>query len=178
MYSGVNEDLFDLSFEEEYIPFRRFAARKGKSWRGGQIGLCCMALLLLVPGQMAVEGSLPTKHSIVHRVTVTAYTNVPECTDSTPDETASLLRIKPKHYWRLIALSRDLARGYKFGDRFILRTNGKAYPVEFQDLMAPKQRNKVDFLLPSVRKSLEFGVKEGVLIPVKEAGKKTKPTRG
>ncbi|MCU0587141.1 MAG: hypothetical protein MUF52_03205 [Syntrophobacteraceae bacterium] len=106
-----------------------------------------------------------------HRVTVTAYTNIPSCTDSTPDETASMLRIRPGHHGRIIALSRDLARGYRFGDRFHLIVGGKTHVVEFQDLMARRHTNRIDLLLPSKRKCQEFGVSSGVLLPIGRASR-------
>jgi 3D (Asp-Asp-Asp) domain-containing protein len=113
-----------------------------------------------------LEASVAEKSETAHKVTVTAYTNSLKCADSNPNVTASLLRIKPKHYWKVIALSRDLAQGYEFGDRFELWVKGKKYLVEYQDVMPLKHKNKIDFLLPSERKCLEFGRNKGILIPL------------
>ena len=181
-----NVDLLDLPMSEKEGLFEYRHSRGSALHRGSRLLLCCLFLPVLLLG---VEPALLTPHlpegdhggspdsrvaglpAGSRHVTVTAYTNVPQCTDSTPDETASLLHIKPKHYWKLIALSRDLAAGHKFGDRFLLKVNGWSYPVEFQDLMAARHRNKIDFLLPSVGKCMRFGVKEGVLIPVGNSAK-------
>ena len=100
-----------------------------------------------------------------HHVSVTAYTNIPKCTDSDYNVTSSCLRIKPKDYGRLIALSRDLAKSYEFGDRFDLWSNGKLYTVSYQDTMPKKHRRKVDLLLRSVKSCKEFGKNPGLLIP-------------
>lgn len=175
--------LFDLAMSEKEGFFENHHFRGGRHDR--RLLLCCLFLAVFIlgikptllaphlPGEDRAGGSGSKSERIPsggHRVTVTAYTNVPQCTDSTPDETASLLHIKPKHYWKLIALSRDLAEGCRFGDRFLLMVNGRSYPVEFQDLMAARYRNRIDFLLPSVNRCMRFGVREGVLIPVGKSG--------
>jgi 3D (Asp-Asp-Asp) domain-containing protein len=139
----------------------------------GLVCLICAAWVLLKP----VEANRDANTCVLkgqshgHRVTVTAYTNIASCTDSTPNETASLLRIRPKHYGKIIALSRDLARGYKYGDRFHLWVNGEVFLVEFQDLMAKKHTNRIDVLLSSKKKCLNFGISRGILLPAE------KPTR-
>jgi 3D (Asp-Asp-Asp) domain-containing protein len=123
------------------------------------------ALLISMNAEF-LEASVSQKTENGHKVTVTAYTNSAKCADSNPNITASLLRIKPQHYWKVIALSRDLARGYEFGDKFELWVNGKKYLVEYQDVMPRKHKNKIDFLLPSERKCREFGLNKGILIPL------------
>jgi 3D (Asp-Asp-Asp) domain-containing protein len=101
-------------------------------------------------------------------VTVTAYTNIPECTKKgDPNTTASMLKIERLHYRRLVAFSRDLASRFKFGQRFYLVVGGKVFDVEFQDIMNKKHRNKIDLLLGSKRECLEFGVKKGTLVPIR-----------
>jgi 3D (Asp-Asp-Asp) domain-containing protein len=97
------------------------------------------------------------------KVTITAYTNVRSCTDRHPDLTASMLKLNRSHYHRLIALSPDLAKRFKFGDKFAMKANSIWYLVEFQDVM-PRGKNKVDFLLPSVKDCKIFGRKKGVLV--------------
>lgn len=101
-----------------------------------------------------------------HKVKVTAYTNIPSCADSTPNITASGLRIKPVHYRKLIVLSPDLAKKYRFGDKFKLVTKDKILLVEYQDIMAKRSRMKIDLLLPSKRACMKFGVEKGLLVPV------------
>lgn len=100
-------------------------------------------------------------------VTATAYVNTPGCTDSTPNVTASMLKIEKRHVRRLIAFSHDLARGWKFGQRFYLVVGEKIYDVEFQDIMNKKHHRKIDLLLGSKKECLEFGVKKGTLIPIR-----------
>jgi 3D (Asp-Asp-Asp) domain-containing protein len=125
-----------------------------------------LTALLLFMNADPIGASVARKAEMAHKVTVSAYTNIIKCTDGNPNITASLLRIKPHHYWKVIALSPDLAKGYEFGDKFELWVNGKKYLVEFQDVMPPKHKNKIDFLLPSVRRCREFGLNKGILIPV------------
>lgn len=131
------------------------------------LGCFCIAGVLLntASGDLNFKGAALKDGPQGHRVTVTAYTNIPSCTDRTPNETASLLRIRPQHYGKIIALSRDLARHYKYGDRFQLWMNGKVHLVEFQDLMAEKHSQRIDVLLPSRKKCLNFGITQGLLIP-------------
>jgi 3D (Asp-Asp-Asp) domain-containing protein len=101
-------------------------------------------------------------------VKVTAYAPVPKCTKRVnPHITASGHRISPEDHFYLIALSPDLARKHKFGDRFRLEVGGETYVVEYQDRMPNQHRKKIDFLLPSVRECNEFGAKKGDLIPLK-----------
>lgn len=100
-------------------------------------------------------------------VTVTAYTNVPECTSGDPNVTASMLRIEKRHMKRLVAFSRDMAVKHKFGQRFYLVVGDKIFDVEFQDIMNKKHRRKIDLLLGSKKECMEFGVKNGTLVPIR-----------
>src|SRR5512142_472814 len=77
-------------------------------------------------------------------VKVTAYSPVPKCTKKgSPHITASGFKITQGHYYRVIALSPDLAKGHKFGDQFRLEVGGKCYFVEFQDKMPNKHRRSI-----------------------------------
>lgn len=149
-------------------------ARRSMELPSLSLAAACLVLFtaLLIPSPMGIEAGIKTVRSKPHKVTVTAYTNVEACTDSTPNETASLLQIKPRHYGKIIALSRDIAKQYRFGDQFELRLNGRTHIVEYQDLMNKRFKNRIDLLLPSVRKSLKFGVNEGVLIPLDKQDRK------
>ena len=120
----------------------------------------CDSTPLRAPMHLAQRGAP------MHHVTVTAYTTVPRCTDSNPHVTSSNFKIKPAHYRRIVALSKDLARKYEFGDVFNLWVDGQLYSVAYQDRMPPKHRKKVDLLLPSVKSCKEFGRNQGVLIPL------------
>jgi len=100
----------------------------------------------------------------VLQVRVTAYAPVPRCTKIiNPDITASGHRIVPADHYRLVAFSPDLAKQFKFGDRFRLEVGGEFFVVEYQDRMPGKRRKKIDFLLPTVGSCKEFGVQKGKL---------------
>ena len=83
-------------------------------------------------------------------VTVTTYSITEGETDSTPLITASGFKINPnnpkKH--RIIAVSRDLKRKYKFGQKVKITNAGK-YNGEYviRDLMHPRWKNKIDILI-------------------------------
>jgi 3D (Asp-Asp-Asp) domain-containing protein len=95
-------------------------------------------------------------------VKVTAYTTETKV----HKRTASGLLINKIHSWHLIALSPDLGRFFKFGDKFKLEVDGQVYFVVYQDRMNRRFHNKVDFLLPSNHKCRFFGIKSGKLLLV------------
>lgn len=100
----------------------------------------------------------------VLQVRVTAYAPVPRCTKIiNPDITASGHRIVPADHYRLVAFSPDLAKKFKFGDRFRLEIGGEFFVVEYQDRMPGQRHKKIDFLLPTVGVCKEFGVQKGKL---------------
>ena len=102
------------------------------------------------------------------QVRVSAYAADPHCTKRVhPHITASDHRITRRDYYRLIALSPDLARRFKFGERFRLQINHKVYNVRYLDKMPKCKPGRVDFLLPSIRSCKKFGIKEAILTPVK-----------
>ena len=105
----------------------------------------------------------------IHHVMVSAYANHPKCTGSGSGKTSSSLRITPEHYGRLIALSKDLAQQYHFGDHFNLWVKGKLHVVSYQDSMPNHRRRSVDLLLPSIPSCVQFGRNPGVLIPLDSA---------
>ena len=83
-------------------------------------------------------------------VKVTMYTVSPEQTDSTPLITASgykLDSLNPKKH-KIIAISRDLKRKYKFGTKVRIKGAGRfdgVYVV--RDVMASRWRKKIDILV-------------------------------
>jgi 3D (Asp-Asp-Asp) domain-containing protein len=83
-------------------------------------------------------------------VTVTTYTISEGQTDSTPLITASgykLDSINPKKQ-KVIAISRDLKRKYKFGQKVRIKGAGKLDGVyTVRDLMASRWRKKIDILI-------------------------------
>ena len=118
---------------------------------------------------LSIPPDLLRPNAPIHYVMVSAYANHPKCTGSTSGMTSSSLLISPEHYGRLIALSKDLADQYRFGDRFNLWVKGKLQEVSYQDNMPRHRRKSVDLLLPSIPSCLQFGRNPGVLIPLDKA---------
>jgi 3D (Asp-Asp-Asp) domain-containing protein len=92
-------------------------------------------------------------------VTVTTYSPSVEETDSTPLITASGFKINPinpkKH--RIIAVSRDLKKKYKFGKKVRITGIGKlsgTYTV--RDVMNKRYRKRVDILIGEDDKQTSF----------------------
>ncbi len=173
MHSQAKFDIERLEIYEDSVSdlFSIRAARKAARKSAGLIPLVFVVGLLL-PVAMDSDADCSALVPNTHFITVTAYTNVPKCTDRTPNQTASLLRLRPDHYWKVIALSRDIAKDYKFGDRFELWIGGKVHLVEFQDLMPPRHTKKIDLLLPSLKKCRNFGKRKGILVPIGSAARK------
>lgn len=83
-------------------------------------------------------------------VTVTTYTTSESETDSTPLLTASGFKINGSNPFRhrIIAVSRDLKRKYKFGQKVRIRGAGRydgTYVV--RDVMHSRWRKKIDILI-------------------------------
>ena len=83
-------------------------------------------------------------------ITVTTYSPTVEQTDSTPLITASGFKINPKNpkRQRIVAVSRDLKKKYKFGKKIRITGIGKlsgTYTV--RDVMNKRYRNRVDILI-------------------------------
>jgi 3D (Asp-Asp-Asp) domain-containing protein len=92
-------------------------------------------------------------------VTVTTYSPSIEQTDNTPLITASGFKINPnnpkKH--RIIAISRDLKRKYKFGKKVRITGIGElsgTYTV--RDVMNKRYRKRVDILIGEEDKQTKF----------------------
>jgi 3D (Asp-Asp-Asp) domain-containing protein len=83
-------------------------------------------------------------------VTVTTYSITEGETDSTPLITASGFKINannPKRH-RIIAVSRDLKRKYKFGQKVRIEGAGKYNGIyTIRDLMHHRWKNKIDILI-------------------------------
>jgi 3D (Asp-Asp-Asp) domain-containing protein len=123
-----------------------------------------------LPVEVASCPSFPRDIDFPLMVKVTAYAAVPRCTKKiNPDITASGRKIRRRDHYRLVALSPDLARNFKFGDQFRLKVGGRCYVVEYRDKMPDKHRKSIDFLLPSVKHCNEFGVKIGKLSLIRES---------
>ena len=95
-------------------------------------------------------------------VTLTTYTVTDEETDDSPNITASGFEIdedNPKKH-RIIAVSRDLKRKLRFGEKVILSNAGRFNGVWYvRDLMNSRFRNKIDVLINEDDKQTKmFGV--------------------
>jgi len=83
-------------------------------------------------------------------VTVTTYSVTEAQTDSTPLITASGFKINPNNPrgHRIIAVSRDLKRKYKFGQKVRIEGAGKYNGIyTIRDLMHHRWKNKIDILI-------------------------------
>ena len=92
-------------------------------------------------------------------VTVTTYSPSVEETDSTPLITASGFKINPKNpkKQRIIAVSRDLKKKYKFGKKVRITGIGKysgTYTV--RDVMNKRYRKRIDILIGTKDKQTKF----------------------
>lgn len=95
-------------------------------------------------------------------VTLTTYSVTEGETDNSPTITASGFEIdedNPKKH-RIIAVSRDLKRKLKFGEKVILSNAGKFNGVWYvRDLMNSRFKNKIDVLIGEDDKQTKmFGV--------------------
>jgi 3D (Asp-Asp-Asp) domain-containing protein len=109
----------------------------------------------------------------IHYVTATTYNAVAAQCDNTPLITASGYRIKsPRKREMVIAMSRDLKRLYKFGERVRISGAGKldgVYKVE--DTMNKRYRNRIDILLPLTwRHTKLFNVRLNRVVECKYCG--------
>ncbi len=103
--------------------------------------------------QMEIKGIEPDI------VTVTTYSPTVEQTDSTPLITASGYKINPNNpkKQRIVAVSRDLKRKYKFGKKIRITGIGKlsgTYTV--RDVMNKRYRKRVDILIGEDDKQTSF----------------------
>lgn len=115
---------------------------------------------------LSIPPELLRPNAPIHCVMVSAYANHPRCTGSTHGVTSSSLRITPANYGKIVALSKDLAESYRFGDQFNLYVKGKMHVVSYHDSMPRHRRKSVDLLLPSIPSCIQFGRNYGVLVPL------------
>ena len=95
-------------------------------------------------------------------VTLTTYSTTEEETDDSPTITASGFEIdedNPKKH-RIIAVSRDLKRRLRFGEKVVLSNAGRFNGVWYvRDLMNSRFKNKIDVLInPDDKQTKMFGV--------------------
>ena len=107
----------------------------------------------LITNNAGVKVSMDIKKNLTaidDTVTLTTYTAVAGETDSTPTITASGFKIDTnnpgKH--RIIAISRDLKKKWKFGTKVKIKNAGKYNGVYVvKDLMNKRYKNRVDILI-------------------------------
>lgn len=118
------------------------------------LNLILSFIVLFLPSELKTEeeriDEYVAKAEPSEIVTVTTYTpSVEEC-DSTPLITASGFKISernPKRH-RIVAVSRDLKRKYKFGTKIRIKGAGKydgTYTI--RDVMNPRFRKRIDILV-------------------------------
>ena len=112
------------------------------------IGLMCLPLVVAIITDIP---ELPkTIEPTYHIVKVTTYTTDPKQTDSTPFITASGFKLNhknPKKH-RIIAVSRDIKRRLKFGERVKLSGIGKYSGIYVvHDVMNARFKNRIDILI-------------------------------
>jgi 3D (Asp-Asp-Asp) domain-containing protein len=118
-----------------------------------------LAIMVFIPHNMinaemseeeVADIIIEKKHIPYDLVTVTTYTVSAGETDSTPLVTASgykLDSLNPKRQ-KVIAISRDLKRKYKFGQKVRVKGAGKLDGVyTVRDVMARRWRKKIDILI-------------------------------
>ena len=117
-----------------------------------------LSFVILLPNESS-EGSDATESFEEMEVTATTYTPSVRETDSTPLVTASGFKINPKDpkRHRIIAVSRDLKRKYKFGTRVKISGAGK-YSGEYvvRDVMNKRYHKRVDILIGRKDKQTKF----------------------
>ena len=100
-------------------------------------------------------------------VKVTTYTTVKSQTDNTPYITASGFKLNKKNpkQHRIVAVSRDLKKKLKFGDKIKLLGTGKydgVYQVE--DVMNKRFRNRIDILINPKDRPTSFDNAEMIVL--------------
>ena len=81
-------------------------------------------------------------------VTLTTYRASEAETDSTPNITASGFKITNPKKHRIIAVSRDLKKKYKFGQKIRIVGAGKySGTYKVQDVMNKRYKNRIDILI-------------------------------
>jgi 3D (Asp-Asp-Asp) domain-containing protein len=132
--------------------------------------LMTMFLLLLLPkeiktGHVDVENVKIGVQPIIEyeTVTLTTYSPVSGETDSTPDITASGFKINTKHpeRHRIIAVSRDLKKKWKFNTKVRITNGGKYNGIyTVKDVMNKRHKKRIDILVGLKHKPVKLrGIK-------------------
>jgi 3D (Asp-Asp-Asp) domain-containing protein len=126
------------------------------------IGLVLSSALLLLPStikQEEVKMTYLIRKITPEQVTVTAYTpSVEEC-DSTPHITASGFKIDTLNPGRhkIIAVSRDLKRKWKFGTKIKIVGIGKYSGIyTIKDVMNKRYKKRIDILVGKQSRKFKY----------------------
>ena len=126
------------------------------------VNMILSLVLMVIPLQLdMMEKEIVKEIKVVEPdiVTVTTYSPSVEETDSTPLITASGFKINPinpkKH--RIIAVSRDLKKKYKFGKKVRITGIGKlSGTYTIRDVMNKRFKKRVDILIGESDKQTSF----------------------
>jgi len=129
--------------------------------------LMTMFLLLLLPKE--IKTSNPEIKKVMapeieyETVTLTTYSPTTGETDSTPNITASGFKISKKHPERhkIIAVSRDLKKKWKFNTKIRITNGGKYNGVyTIKDVMNKRYKKRIDILVGVNHKPIKLrGIK-------------------
>lgn len=112
--------------------------------------LITIITVFLFPVKVANIRAATIKDNPYETVTLTTYSpTLREC-DSTPHITASGFKINPKNpkKHRIIAVSRDLKKKWKFGTRVRIKNAGKYNGIyTIKDVMNKRYKNRIDLLI-------------------------------
>ncbi len=138
--------------------------------------LMTMFLLLLLPKEIKT-GNPVIKKDIspvieYETVTLTIYSPTEGETDSTPNITASGFKISSKHpeRHRIIAVSRDLKKKWKFNTKVRITNGGKYNGVyTVKDVMNKRYKKRIDILVGVNHKPVKLrGIKVHEMIDTNE----------
>jgi 3D (Asp-Asp-Asp) domain-containing protein len=119
-------------------------------------------ILFILPMEidmMEKKIEMEIKDVIPDIVTVTTYSPTVEQTDSTPLITASGFKINPNNpkKQRIVAVSRDLKKKYKFGKKIRITGIGKlSGTYTIRDVMNKRYKKRVDILIGEDDKQTSF----------------------
>jgi 3D (Asp-Asp-Asp) domain-containing protein len=139
--------------------------------------LMTMFLLLMLPKELkTVEPNIKKIESEpvieFETVTLTTYSPVDGETDSTPNITASGFKINTKHPERhkIIAVSRDLKKKWKFNTKVRITNGGKYNGVyTVKDVMNKRYKKRIDILVGRNHKPVKLrGIKVHEIIETNE----------
>jgi 3D (Asp-Asp-Asp) domain-containing protein len=112
--------------------------------------LITIITVFLFPVNLANIRAATIKDNPYETVTLTTYSPTSQECDSTPHITASGFKIdtvNPKKH-RIIAVSRDLKKKWKFGTRVRIKNAGKYNGIyTVKDVMNKRYKNRIDLLI-------------------------------